>query len=596
MKKISKILLAAIPAILVFVMIMTGPFYSLDSMLCDMVYSQLRGTDNTIKLITIDEETLGEYGPLNTWSREKAKELIEYLYEEEGSEPALLAFDIMFVGENDSSIDEALVKAAEGKNIISASNLVYRGVVRYSADGAPYYDSRNISTEERPFAALDAVSESGYANCEISKDGFVRTTRHFVSINGEKRYSFPAKIYLEYMKRQGKEDEAQKRLNAADQVQFFYSGKPGEMTHYSLKTVLEGKIPHSEFKNSIVMVGAYAPGLLDSYHNTAKRGGDMYGVEINANIVDAVANGKTATKFPVIWYALIAAIVLFLYTYVARRVKMYPAIFIGVWVLIITLVSGRLLAVNGKIISLLYVIITVIAVMAWVVIEKYVVETIQKRKVINTFKKYMAPQVIDNMVKDELFNIEMKGSRRHVAVLFVDIRGFTTMSEALEPEEVVNILNQYLALTTKCIFDHGGMLDKFIGDATMAIFNAPNDQEDYIYKAVLAGLDMVKYGRELGEKLEKQYGKTVSFGVGINIGDAIVGNIGCETRLDYTAIGDTVNTASRIEGKAKGGELLISEETKLALEDRIVTEFVEAMALKGKKEPVNVYRVIEVKA
>ena len=594
MKKISRILLALIPGALAFLMIMTEPFYSLDAMLTDKVYSQMKGAGDTVKIIAIDEETLNEYGPLNTWSREKSADLIDYLYDGDNA-PSVLAFDLMYIGETDDAIDGRLAKAAEGKDIVTASNLVYRGRVRYNKDGSPYYDTRNIDTEERPFAALDEVSLSGFANAEMSKDGFVRTTQFSALVNDETRYSFATRIYLEYMKKAGLEERALATISKDNQVQFFYSGKPGEYTRFSLKNVLEGKVPKEEFADSIVIVGAYAPGLTDSYHSAAKRSKDMYGVEINANIVSALLNEKTATKAPLIWYAIIAALILFGYTYLAREMKMYPALLVGIWVLMGFGIAGRLLAVNGSLISLIYVLITVVIIGTWVIIEKYVLEIFQKKKVIDTFKKYMAPQVIDNMAKDELFNIEMKGERRHVAVLFVDIRGFTSMSEALEPEEVVQILNQYLTLTTKCIFDHGGMLDKFIGDATMAIFNAPNDQEDYIYKAILAGIDMVKYGNELGEKLLEQYGRTVSFGVGVNIGEAIVGNIGCDTRLDYTAIGDTVNTASRIEGKAKGGELLITEDTMKALEGRIVTEYVEAMALKGKAEPVNVYRVLETK-
>lgn len=591
MKKLSRILLALIPAALVFLMIVAEPFYSLDAMLTDKVYSQMKGIGDTIKIIAIDEETLAEYGPLNTWSREKSADLIEYLCDGE-NDPSVLAFDLMFIGETDSEVDNRLAAAATGKNIITASNLVYRGATRYNKDGSPYYDKKNIETEERPYTSLDEVSLSGYANAEMSKDGFVRTTQFSTIVGNETRYSFATRIYLEYMKKAGLEERALATITKDNQVQFFYSGKPGEVTRFSLKNVLDGKIPKEEFKDSIVIVGAYAPGLMDSYHSAAKRNKDMYGAEINANIVNALLNEKTATKAPVIWYALISALALFAYTYMAREMKMYPALLVGLWVLMGFGIAGRVLAVNGSLISLVYVLIAVLLVAAWVIIEKYVLEIFQKKKVIDTFKKYMAPQVIDNMAKDELFNIEMKGQRKHVAVLFVDIRGFTSMSEVLDPEEVVQILNQYLSLTTKCIFDHGGMLDKFIGDATMAIFNAPNDQEDYIYKAILAGLDMVKYGDELGKKLLEQYGRTVSFGVGVNIGEAIVGNIGCETRLDYTAIGDTVNTASRIEGKAKGGELLITEDTMKSLEGRIVTEYVEAMSLKGKAEPVNVYRVL----
>ena len=121
------------------------------------------------------------------------------------------------------------------------------------------------------------------------------------------------------------------------------------------------------------------------------------------------------------------------------------------------------------------------------------------------------------------------------------------MSESLNPEEVVEILNEYLALTTNAIFKNGGTLDKFIGDATMAVFNAPFDLDDYIFKSVCAAKDIAAGSEMIDEMFKERFGKSVSFGIGVNCGEAVVGNIGCEFRMDYTAIGDTVNTAARLE-------------------------------------------------
>ncbi len=593
-RKLSDVLLALIPAILVFLLIVFEPFSGLDSMICDLLYRQMNGCGDTIKIISIDEETLAQYGPLSSWSREKSAELIDKLYENSDTAPAIIAFDIMFIGETDSNTDNALVEAVDkAQNVVVASNLVYRGKTAYTAGGIQYYDSWNIDTEERPYALLDERVNSGYANAMISSDGFVRTVQLYSYVDGEKRYSFATQIYNEYVKVFGRQNVSE--LPAEQAVRFFYSGKPGEFEHYSMKDVLDGTIPAEVFKDSVVMVGAYAPGLQDSYHSSADRGQDMYGVEINANICRALLNGKTANRAPLWIVALVTAVGLFVYTYLARKMKMYPAIIVGIWILIAGVLVGRLLATNGTIISLFYFILVLILIWIWIIIEKYVVEAIKRKQTLNTFKKYMAPQVIDSLAKSGEFHIELSGEKRHVAVLFVDIRGFTTMSEMLSPEQMVQILNKYLSLTTNCIFEHGGMLDKFIGDATMAIFNAPNDQEDYVYQAILAGLDMQKKGEELGKELLEEYGKTVSFGVGINVGDAVVGNIGCETRMDYTAIGDTVNTASRIEGKAKRGEVLISEAVYELVGDRIIAEFKEEMELKGKAQPVKVYEVKGIK-
>ena len=163
------------------------------------------------------------------------------------------------------------------------------------------------------------------------------------------------------------------------------------------------------------------------------------------------------------------------------------------------------------------------------------------------------------------------------------------MSESLEPEQVVDILNSYLNLTTNSIFANGGTLDKFIGDATMAVFNAPFDLDDYVFRAVKTAWAIVSGGNAIESKFLERYGKSVSFGVGVNCGPAVVGNIGCDFRMDYTAIGDTVNTAARLEANAKRGQVLISEMVYERVKDRITVEPIGEIPLKGKSKGVFVY-------
>ena len=179
----------------------------------------------------------------------------------------------------------------------------------------------------------------------------------------------------------------------------------------------------------------------------------------------------------------------------------------------------------------------------------------------------------------------MGGKQCDIAVLFVDIRGFTAMSEALEPAQVVEILNRYLSLTTDCVMRRHGTLDKFVGDCTMAIWNAPLPQKDYVLLACQAALDMVEGSRALGEELLARWGRTVSFGVGVHCGPAVVGNIGAPMRMDFTAIGDTVNTAARLEANAPAGCVYISRAVADALQGRVrATSLGDGIRLKGKAE------------
>ena len=160
---------------------------------------------------------------------------------------------------------------------------------------------------------------------------------------------------------------------------------------------------------------------------------------------------------------------------------------------------------------------------------------------------------------------------------------------------MVEILNQYLTLISDCILKNGGTLDKFVGDAAMAFWGAPLPQEDYVMNAVKAASDMVEGSKELCEALLKKYGRTVSFGIGVHAGEAVVGNIGSLKRMDYTAIGDTVNTAARLEANAPGGTIYISRAVADVLGDRIrTTSLGGTVKLKGKKEGFEVLVMEEI--
>lgn len=245
----------------------------------------------------------------------------------------------------------------------------------------------------------------------------------------------------------------------------------------------------------------------------------------------------------------------------------------------------------GYIVPVLLLPIVFLMIYAVSLIRGYLTERLRRRRVVSVFKQYVAPQLVDQISRDKNYELVLGGELRQVAVLFVDIRGFTTISEQLNPKEVVEILNEYLSLTTSCILEYNGMLDKFIGDAAMAVFNAPFDLDDYIFKAVCAAWDMKTRAGVLEEKFRERFGRGVSFGIGINCGNAVVGNIGCDFRMDYTTIGDTVNTAARLENNAGAGQILISDRVYKAVKDRILVTPVGALSLKGKDEEIFVYQV-----
>jgi adenylate cyclase len=210
------------------------------------------------------------------------------------------------------------------------------------------------------------------------------------------------------------------------------------------------------------------------------------------------------------------------------------------------------------------------------------------------FAKYVSPDVMEEIL-DNRAGLGLSGRRRHITVLFSDIRGFTSISERIEPEQVVACLSEYLAEATQIIFKHGGTVDKFMGDAVMAIFGAPKSYGDDAVRAVMAGRELIQLVEGLAPKWLATLGRPLKVGVGINSGDAVVGSIGSDTRSDFTAIGDTVNLASRLEGLTKelGIPLLLSEYTAAELGDRLSLRPLQRVKVTGREAPLLVYAVDE---
>ena len=362
----------------------------------------------------------------------------------------------------------------------------------------------------------------------------------------------------------------------------------------SMSDVLQGNIDPRVFKDCIVLVGAYAPGMMDSYNVAIEKGSQMYGVEVHANIIEALLEGKFSQPASSVLTGLIFACIAVLFYLLIRKKNIIISVISLIVVIAGEIGAGVLLRNNGWTISLIYLPIVCTVALIYKIFAQYLVEKINRKRTLNAFKKYVAPQIVEELSKKNNLEIKLGGENRNIAVLFVDIRGFTTMSESLEPEQVVEILNRYLSLTTKAIFDNDGTLDKFVGDATMAVFNAPFDLDDYIFKAVCAAYDIAAGADEIEAEMMERFGKTVGFGVGVNCGPAVVGNIGCDVRMDYTAIGDTVNTAARLEANAKRGQILISDEVYQAVKDRVEVEPIGEIPLKGKTVGVMVYSVKKV--
>jgi class 3 adenylate cyclase len=217
-------------------------------------------------------------------------------------------------------------------------------------------------------------------------------------------------------------------------------------------------------------------------------------------------------------------------------------------------------------------------------------EKAEKERIKSMFGRFVASEVVDELIAGNI-SVNLGGVLREVSILFVDIRGFTAFSEANPPEKVVEMVNRYLNLTSHSIQKFGGTIDKYIGDATMAMFNAPHDLENHALCAVQAALEMKRGSAQLRDEIIRDFGVDLQFGIGINTGQAIIGNMGSDFRMDYTVIGDTVNTAARIESGSQKGQVLISQAVYDQIKDDVEAVFLEERMFKNKKEGVRIFEV-----
>ena len=554
-------------------------------------------TNKKIYIIGIDDKTLEKYGPVNTWSREIPAKLVSVLNGVEGARPAVIGFDVIYSEEAVREADDYFANVcAEAGNVVAAMSFSFKEQPERGEDGRIVYNPYHVDYVIEPYDSLKNGVMCGFANTFVDTDGYVRQAMAYLDYEGERAYSLSVQVYKIYRESRGEEAVFPNVYGRNNRFYFTYSGKAGGYSVVSMADVLDGTVNPAIFQDAVVLVGAYAVGMQDAYMPAIAHNSQMYGVEIHANIIEALLEGKTQLPISPLLYALAAALLCGVFYVCSEKMRMLYSTIPLAALTVLDLVFVKVMYGSGWVVPTILLPACLLVIWLVQMVRRYLAEIMRRRRVINVFKQYVAPQVVDKISKDKDFELVIGGENRHIAVLFVDIRGFTTMSESLKPEEVVEILNEYLGLTTQAIFDNGGTLDKFVGDATMAVFNAPFDLDDYIFRAVATAWDMQAGADRIAEKFCERYGKSVSFGIGVNCGNAVVGNIGCDFRMDYTAIGDTVNTAARLESNAKPGQILISKEVYEAVKDRVAVTPIGEIPLKGKSKGVFVYQIDGVKS
>ncbi len=588
-KLISVLLCAALMAALSY----AGLFYQPDQMLADTLYQSPKAQEGKIFVIGIDERAMADIGPYHTWTREIMAMAIEALNADENSRPAVIGVDVLYTGESEPERDAYLAEAAAAYDNVVLASVANFGTELVTEDsGAFYLEDYAVLSYEEPYAALKAVTSQGHINAMYDKDGVLRHgILHIDLPDGRRVPSFAYAIYQKYAQVHGLPQELDVPGDERHRFYVDYSALPGGYYEgISVTDLLAGEFPAELFQDAVVLIGPYAAGLSDYVTTAVDRASLMYGVEFQANVIEQMMKGSFKAEADDLLQALGLFLLSGLCLWFFLERKMLWATLL--WLLVAggNVFLCRWLYEKGCVLHPLWLCLTVTLFFVGAVAYNYVLSAMEKRKISNTFKRYVAPEIVAELLREGTDSLGLGGKLCDIAVLFVDIRGFTSMSEVLSPPEVVSILNRYLTLTTECIMKNKGTLDKFVGDCTMAIWNAPMEQEDYVMNACKAALDMVEGSKALSQELMEKFGRTVSFGIGVHCGSAVVGNIGAEMRMDFTAIGDTVNTSARLEANAPAGKIYISPEVVRRLGDRIVTSSLgDGIVLKGKSKKMEIF-------
>ena len=374
-----------------------------------------------------------------------------------------------------------------------------------------------------------------------------------------------------------------------------YYGGQKAFPHYSVADIIKRRVEKENLQDKIVIVGATAIGIYDMRVTPFE--GVYPGVEIHATIIDNILNKRFIVRPQ--WFGLLDMLVilcvgLFLGIVIPRLSAMT-----GFFTVISFLAGYGYLGIylfnnKGLLLNMTYPLMVVITAYLCIILYRYAMETREKKKLKGTFQHYVAPSIMEELLKYPE-KLKLGGEEKELTVLFSDIRQFTTIAEGLEPPALINLLNEYLSAMSETVFKYEGYLDKYIGDAIMAVYGTPLVQHDHARKACLTALEMAEVLNVLRRSWNGRGLPPLNIGVGINTGNMVVGNIGSEHKFEYTVIGDNVNLASRLEGlnKLYGTNIIISEMVYKEISGELFCREMDIVQVKGKVKPVVIYELMK---
>ncbi|MEG4578778.1 adenylate/guanylate cyclase domain-containing protein [Microcoleus sp. MON1_C5] len=530
------------------------------------------GWDKRIAVIAIEPHSLQEYGQF-PWPRNRYAELLESLKK---SPPTAVGFDILFLDPSPKDDILAAAIAANGKVVLPRT------------------------PKEEPVASLKAVAAGvGHISQEADSDGITRESKIF--LNGIPNFGLALTHRYNAANPQDPVLLPKSKNKQEKKVWVNWPGKTENLSTYAFVDVVEGRIPADALTNKLVLVGIVATGFDPISSPLNKTTGGVY---LYAALVDNLLNQRLLQRLPVLVEILLLLGIGSLTALVLghRGVKERIAIALGlplIWIGAAALLFGFFfwwVPIAAPIGTL------ILSSTALQLREQY-----EKQQLMRLFEKHVAPETAQLIWerKAEIFEQgELEPQELTATVLFMDIRSFTSISEKMPPRDLLTWLNNYLEAMTNCIMDHGGVVDKYIGDAIMAVFGVPFCHTEYrqiqqdALNAVAACIAMHERLHQLNQQLRIERKPLIKFGIGLHTGQLVAGSVGGSRRLNYSVIGDAVNVAARLEAMNKEivsdspFNLLVTGRTFAYVRDRYEGQKVGSIQLRGKKEQTVVYAIL----
>ena len=569
-----------------------------------------------IVLIMIDQESLDVYeksqGMPWPWPRQMYAVFADYL--KAGGAKALFLDLILsetsrYGVEDDEILSRAMTASgnvfvpffisAETKNKDAEA---LRQLKRFSLP-ARDYPKKAVQPLESVSLPIEVLlrSAAGAGNVRFAQDedGIFRRLPLLFSYEGLLLPSLPLAMAEFIM---GKSPAGGVPLDGSGRMIIRYHGPAGTYKNYSAAAIInswaqmdEGKAPQidpKEFAGKIVLLGANAPGLLDLKPTPFSP--NCSGTEIQAAALDNLLYKDFIRITPLVVLLLyMLALALLTAVGISFSMKIWKIGIFFVLLLALPAAASTLAFRGGTWLDFAVPEAAVLASFIGAALLNFSHEGRQRRFIKNVFRHYLSPDVIERILQNPSM-LDLGGERREISAFFSDVAGFTSISEKLSPEELVELLNAYLSEMTDIILSLGGTLDKYEGDAMIAFWNAPLDQPDHALRACRAALRCQKRLAELRPEFKRRFGSEVFARIGVHSGPAVVGNMGSQKRFDYTAMGDTMNLASRLEGACKQYKVatLIGEQTQDLVKAAIVTREIDMIRVVGKNKPVRVFEPI----